>query len=290
VGIGFAKEVLNNSITSKKQLQAMLSAPLIGMVDQTEAKGEKLYILGKGDRSAAAEQIRGIRANLQFYRKEGKTLFVLLTSSFSGEGKSFLSGNLAKSYALQNLRVALLEFDMRKPKLAKRMGVDAKQGLSTVLLGRDKPADILITDPETPNLHLYPTGAVPPNPSELMAMPGMAHLKEYLDTHYDVVIVDTPPLGLVADAQVMAHWADVSLVVVRFGVTPREQVMDVEGWYQQGILPGMGIILNGVKTTGYYGGYRYSPYYYKRKYGNQYYNQEEPKGKKPFWKKAGKSS
>jgi Mrp family chromosome partitioning ATPase len=115
-----------------------------------------------------------------------------------------------------------------------------------------------------------------------MAMPGMQHLKEYLDTHYDIVIMDTPPLGLVADAQVIAPWANVSLVVVRFGVTPREQVMDIEGWFQQGILPGMGIVLNGVKTTGYYGGYRYSPYYYKRKYGHEYYHDGKAEKNKSF--------
>lgn len=277
--IGIGREVLNNKITSKAQLEQMLSAPVIASIDQSVDEEEKLAIVSMDDRSVTAEQIRALRSALRFYSVKGKPLVLLTTSSYSGEGKTFISGNLAKSYALQGLKVALLEFDMRKPKLARRMGINNKQGLSTVLMGLTNPADIFVNDAEAPNLHLYPTGAIPPNPSELIAMAGMETLKQYLLAHYDVVVIDTPPFGLVADAQMLAEWVDVSLVVVRFNVTPREQVREIENWNQQHKLGKMAVVLNGVKTEGYYG-YNYTPYYYRRKYGYEYYSNPTPKGKK----------
>jgi capsular exopolysaccharide synthesis family protein len=267
---GVAKELLNTSITNKEQLAMMLSAPVIGSIDQADDHGEKFALVSKDDRSVAAEQIRALRASLRFYAKKGKPLVVLSTSSFSGEGKTFLSSNLARSYALQQQRVALLEFDMRKPKLAKRMGFKTRNGISSVLTGAAAPGDVFVADEETPLLHLYPTGAIPPNPSELISTPEMENFMQYLQANYDVIIIDSPPQGLVSDAQLLSQWSDITLVVIRFNVTPRSQVREIENWNRQNKLGRMAVVLNGVKTTGYYG-YNYSPYYYRRKYGDAYY-------------------
>jgi capsular exopolysaccharide synthesis family protein len=281
---GVARELFNGSITNKEQLDQMLSAPVLGSVDHTENSEEQFAIVAINDRTVAAEQIRALRASLRFYATKGKPLVVLTTSSFSGEGKTFLSGNLARSFALQGLRVALLEFDMRKPKLAKRMGFRTKSGISSVLTGHAKPQDIFVADKETPTLHLYPTGIVPPNPSELITTHEMEVFKTYLLSNYDVVIIDTPPVGLVSDAQLLSEWADVSLVVIRFNVTPRSQVRDIESWHTTNKLGKMAVVLNGVKTTGYYG-YNYSPYYYRRKYGGNEYYTESVKKNGQWWRK-----
>lgn len=281
---GVGRELLNNSITNKEQLELMLSAPVIGNVDQADDHGEKFALVSKDDRSVAAEQIRALRASLRFYMQKGKPLVVLATSSYSGEGKTFLSSNLARSYAMQNQKVALLEFDMRKPKLAKRMGFKTRKGISSVLTEQAQPSEVFVVDTEAPNLHLYPTGAIPPNPSELISTPAMENFMQYLLANYDVVIVDTPPLGLVSDAQLLSEWADVSLVVIRFNVTPRSQVREIENWNKQKKLGRMAVVLNGVKTSGYYG-YNYSPYYYRKKYGYEYYTQ--PGSKKSKNKSSG---
>lgn len=276
---GVAKELLNNSITNKDQLAMMLSAPVIGSIDQADDHGEKFALVSKDDRSVAAEQIRALRASLRFYAKKDKPLVVLSTSSFSGEGKTFLSSNLARSYALQQQKVALLEFDMRKPKLAKRMGFKTRHGISSVLTGHAKPAEVFVEDSETPLLHLYPTGAIPPNPSELIATPEMRAFMDYLLANYDVIIIDSPPQGLVSDAQLLSEWSDVTLVVIRFNVTPRTQVREIENWNRQNKLGKMAVVLNGVKTTGYYG-YNYSAYYYRNKYGEGYYTSTSRGNKK----------
>jgi Mrp family chromosome partitioning ATPase len=153
-----------------------------------------------------------------------------------------------------------------------------------VLTEQAKPSEVFVVDTEAPNLHLYPTGAIPPNPSELITTQAMENFMQYLLANYDVIIVDTPPLGLVSDAQLLSEWADVSLVVIRFNVTPRSQVREIENWNKQKRLGKMAVVLNGVKTSGYYG-YNYSPYYYRKKYGYEYYTQ--PGNKKSKKKTSG---
>lgn len=150
-----------------------------------------------------------------------------------------------------------------------------------MLLGKQSPADIIIPvfDTEHEKLDLFPSGAIPPNPQELISNPSMISLKEYLDKHYDVVVVDTPPFGIVADAQILAAWADVSIIVTRFQQTVKEQVQEINEWQQRGLFKSMAIVFNGVRNSGYFG-YKYGYYYYKRKYGYSYYTNDPEKKKK----------
>lgn len=268
------KEFLNNKIISKAQLSQMVSAPVIGELDMIEKSKDILEVKRK-DRSIFGEQIRALRANLRYYYGEAKPFYVLLTSSMSGEGKTFISANLAASYALQGKKVALLEFDLRRPKLRARMGVEKRgPGISTVLIGRDKPEDVYIKIYDDDTLHLFPSGPVPPNPSELMAAEQMDTFKKYLDEHYDVVVIDTPPYGIVADAQLMQSWANIAVIVTRFRMTIREQVHEIEEWNRTKLFKNMALVFNGIRTKGYYG-YKYGYYYTKRKYGSPYYYRDE---------------
>ncbi len=140
-----------------------------------------------------------------------------------------------------------------------------------MLIGRDNPGDISLRVGEEGHLDLFPAGPVPPNPSELLSSEKMNEFKQYLDANYDVIIMDTPPNGIVSDAQLLQPWANMSLVITRFRQTIREQVNDIENWYNAGQFKPMGILLNGVTVKGYYG-YKYSYYYTKRKYGYKYYS------------------
>jgi capsular exopolysaccharide synthesis family protein len=263
------KELLNNKIISRKQLQQLSSTPVLAEIDQAKDGSESIVVSGR-DRSIIGEQFRSLRTNLGFYGKPGKTLFVVLTSSMSGEGKSFISANLAASFAILGKKVALLEFDLRKPKLRQRFDLPASRGIVNVLMGEDEPGTIAVPIMEGYHYDLFPSGPIPPNPSELMAMSGMEKLKRHLDYNYDVVIIDTPPFGLVTDAQLLNDWADVSLVVVRFMATVREQVIEIEESKRRKTFSKMALIFNGIKTSGYYG-YRYGYYGQKRKYGYGYY-------------------
>lgn len=263
------REFLNNKIVSKSQLEQITNIPVLSEIDLAKQESDAI-IISEIDRSLIGEQFRGLRTNLGFYKKIDKTLYVLVTSSMSGEGKSFISANLAASFALLGKKVALMEFDLRKPKLRQRFGIPSRKGIVNVLMGELEPSAIAEPVMEGYHFDLMPSGPIPPNPSELIGMPRMEKLKKYLDENYDVVIIDTPPFGLVTDAQLLNNWTDISLVVVRYMNTLREQVAEIDEARQKKTFKNMALIFNGIKTHGYYG-YRYGYYGQKRKYGYGYY-------------------
>jgi len=270
-------ELLNNKIISKKQLQGLSTVPVVAEIEHVSQNSAitSPFLIEGTNRSMFGEQIRSLRTSINFYTyNDNKTNYILLTSSVSGEGKSFLSMNLAKSYSLQGKKVAILEFDLRRPKISKALGLnDNDNGLTNMLVGKQTIEEIIYpivsTDLET--LHLFPSGPIPPNPQELLSSKYMKILKDYLDKHYDVVVIDTPPFGIVADAQILGPWADLSLIITRFNQTVKDQVLEINEWKEKNYFNSMAIIFNGVKNTGYFG-YKYGYYYYKRKYGYGYYS------------------
>ena len=277
------KELSNKKIISKKQLRGITSIPVLAELEQTDLGDASGFVIGEEKRSMIGEQIRTLRTNLNFYQTEGKkTTFILITSSMSGEGKSFLSLNLARSYSLQGKKVALFEFDLRRPKMSKVLGIiKPPKGISTVLLGKCELPDIIHTpanlDPEE-HFDFFPAGPIPPNPQELIGGVYLKKVKEYVDLHYDVVIMDSPPFGIVADAQILGEWADVTLIMTRFQLTIKEQVQEINEWEEKGLFKRMAIIFNGVKNKGYFG-YRHGNYYYKRRYGYSYYTKNNAETK-----------
>jgi len=271
--IAAIREVLNNKVTSKNQLMQLTNTPIIAEIDQATMIDNDPFVIKEKDRSVIGEQMRVLRANLNFYGANKHPFFILVSSVLSGEGKSFICANLGASFALMGKRTALLEFDMRKPVLSKRFNLKPQVGLSNVLIGEVEPKEIVIPLMDKHPLFLFPTGPIPPNPSELLGGENMVKLKNYLDNNYDVIIIDTPPFGLVADAQILEHWTDVNLFMVRFQKTLQEQIAEIEDVYQRKVFKNMGIIFNGIKMSGYYG-YKYGYYGAKRKYGYSYYNKE----------------
>jgi capsular exopolysaccharide synthesis family protein len=268
------KEIFNKKIISKRQLQNITNIPVLAEVEQVSNVENFPLVIGAGSRSMFGEQVRTMRTNINFYiNAEKKTNYLVITSSVSGEGKSFLSMNLAKSYSMQGKKVALLEFDLRRPKIAKALNFNVKHGLSALLVGKVKPEDIVmpIVRDDKEHFDLFPTGTIPPNPQELLSAKYMDELKTYLESHYDIVVIDTPPFGIVADAQILGKWADLSLIVTRFNQTVKEQIYEINDWNERKLFPSMAIIFNGVKNSGYFG-YKYGYYYYKRKYGYGYYS------------------
>lgn len=282
------KEITNKKIISKKQLQNLTTIPVIAELELVQYDESSPFVIGGNNRSMFGEQIRTLRTNMDFYLiNEKRTSYILLTSNVSGEGKSFLSMNIAKSYSLQEKRVALLEFDLRRPKISKALGIaENKVGITTMLTGRKTAEEIRVKviDDEKETLDVFPSGSVPPNPQELISTKYMVDFKKYLDDNYDVVVLDSPPYGIVADAQILGKWADLTLIITRFNQTIKEQVLEINEWRETGIFKNVSILFNGVKNSGYFG-YKYGYYYYKRKYGYGYYSSyisnSDKKEKKP---------
>ncbi len=271
------KELLNNKIVSKKQLQSMTAIPVIAELEHVDDFAHMPFVVEENKRSMFGEQVRALRTNINFYTSgEPGCKYIVLTSSVSGEGKSFISMNLAKSYALQGKKVALLEFDLRRPKISSAVGVTRdKPGLSSVLIGKSAIEDIIvpIEGQQQGRLDFFPAGAIPPNPQELLSGTYINNIKAHLDSNYEIVVVDTPPYGIVADAQILGEWADVTLIVTRFKQTIKDQVAEINEWEGRKVFKRMAIVFNGVKNKGYFGS-KYGNYYYKRKYGYTYYSGE----------------
>ncbi|MBX2887265.1 MAG: polysaccharide biosynthesis tyrosine autokinase [Ferruginibacter sp.] len=275
------RELLNNKIVSKKQLQSLTPIPVIAEMEQVEDSSNSPFVVEENKRSMFGEQIRTLRTSINFYTGSSEGCkYIVLTSSVSGEGKSFLSMNLAKSYSLQGKKVALLEFDLRRPKVssALKVGKD-KPGLSSVLIGKSNIEDIVVRVEGNvgTSLDFYPAGAIPPNPQELLTGKYIAQIKTYLDANYEVVVVDTPPYGIVADAQILGEWADVTLIVTRFKQTVKDQIIEINEWNSRKAFRSMALLFNGVRNKGYFGN-KYGNYYYKRKYGYTYYSGGNTKG------------
>jgi capsular exopolysaccharide synthesis family protein len=254
----YIRELLNNRVRSTKELKTLTSVPVLAEIAQQET-GD---LITANSRSIVAEQIRSLRTNLQYLRsrkaQEGGGRVTLLTSSMSAEGKSFIACNLAVIHAFSHKKTVLLELDLRKPKISRYLNLGPHTGLSNYLIGEVDIAGIIQPLANYPKLSVIGSGPVPPNPSELLAGDDMDELMAYLKANYDEIIIDTPPAGLVTDAQLLGRFADVTLFLVRQGVTFKSQVENINELQKQERFPKLNIILNGVKIGGGYGyGYGY---------------------------------
>lgn len=224
-----------------------------------------------------AEQFRIIRSNLQYIigKKEKNTIMV--TSSFSGEGKSFVSLNVASVMALAGKKTIILELDIRKPKIISGLNMAKGPGLTNYLIGKSDLEELIQPVPDMENLYVLGCGPVPPNPAELLLDPKVEEMFKHLQEKFDVVVIDTAPVGMVSDAQTLSKFADCSLYIVRQGYTFKKQITLVDEFYLENKLPHVAIIINDVKIKAGYGYYGYGRYGYGQGYGYGYgsYYEEE---------------
>ncbi|WP_256013232.1 GumC family protein [Desertivirga xinjiangensis] len=249
----FIKELLNNRVRSVKDVKRLTEVPLLGEIAQQEAN----ELITVNNRSAMAEQLRSMRINLQYLGgrkgKESKGVVTLLTSSMSGEGKSFVACNLAAVHAISGKKTVILELDLRKPKVSRYLNLKSNIGLSNYLIGKAEIEKIIQPLDGYTNISVIGSGPLPPNPSELLAGEEMEVLINYLKEHYDEIIIDTPPIGLVIDAQILARFADITLFLVRQGITFKSQLSKISELQQEQKFPKMNVVLNGVKLGENYG-------------------------------------
>ena len=263
--IGFFETKVDN----EKTLSELTNVPILGRIAFSK-KGENI-VVKKGSRSAIAEMFRLLRTNLNYLNVNREKQVLLVTSSVSGEGKSFIGLNLAMTIALSNKKVVLLGLDLRKPKMHQYLGVENEAGLSNYLIQQSELADVVHTFSDNPNLSYITSGPIPPNPAELILSERMDELMAQLQAEYDYVVIDTPPIGLVSDALLLRKYVSNILVVVRQKYTKKAMVRDLETLHQNDELKGAGIVFNAVKMgRSYYG---YGGYHYG--YGQGYYVSEE---------------
>lgn len=268
----FIKESLNNRIRKSSQIEKLTKATVLGQVSRSD--NEDVLISVSQPRSMVSEQIRGLRTNLEFIipDKSGKVL--LFTSSISGEGKSFLSLNLGASIASTDKKVIILELDLRKPKLLSTLGLTQGLGLSEYLIGKVEYSGIVQPVTLQPNFYLIESGAIPPNPAELLLNGRLDLLIEQLKREYDYIILDTPPVGLVTDAQILGRYADSTLFVVRYNFTMKDNIRLLNPLLKKNIFKRLNIIFNSIDVNSFsYNHYQYA------------YYQESTEKKESWWRK-----
>ena len=278
VGYVYGKELMNNKVVKLEDITSRTQAPVLGEVLYEEDSPN--IVVNSNSRSAVAEQFRSIRTNLQYIhgkQEAGLGKVTLFTSSMSGEGKSFVASNLAVALAISGRKTVLLELDLRKPKISKYLNLNNNTGFSHYLIGKAGHQDIIQPSGIHENLLVICSGPIPPNPSELLLENSVEALIAFLRINFDEIIIDTPPIGLVTDAQILSRIADASVYIVRHGYTEIEQLNQVAQLYDKGIFPKLNIILNGIQLQGSYG-YGYSGYGYG--YGYGYYSSDKPTEKK----------
>ncbi|WP_348823542.1 exopolysaccharide transport family protein [Flavobacterium aestuarii] len=269
---------LNNTIHNPEDISKITSIPLIGIIGVNHDKSE-LAVFDK-PKSALSESFRAIRSSLQFlYKKNNvagaKTL--MITSSVSGEGKTFCSINIATVFALSEKRTVIVGMDLRKPKLFDEFSLVNSVGVVNYLI-KDKKLDEIINHTSVPYLDVILSGPIPPNPSELILSDAMKELMDELKTKYDYIILDTPPVGLVSDSLELVQYSDVNLYIVRQNFTKKEMITLLNNRIGREELKNTSIILNGFENKAKYGGgYGYGYGYGSGNYSNGYHEVEKKK-------------
>ncbi len=291
IGLIMFLESLNDKVQTEEDVQRLTTVPVYGVLGQSLSK-EKL-VVRENSRTAIAEMFRLLRANLAFVAPGMPLKSLLMTSSTSGEGKSFISLNLGMSLALSGKKVLIVELDLRRPKQEMYMSIEpGEDGIVNYIIDHSmKSSQIVRNTGLHLNLDFIGSGPVPPNPGELILSPRLRELIAEMREQYDVIILDAPPVGLVADALQMRDLADATLYVVRSGYTYRGQLRIIEDIAKNGKLNRPFIVLNAVpfNKPGYggaaygygygYGSDRKSKGYYEpeRRNKQQYKSKVKPK-------------
>lgn len=261
-------ELLNTKVQSKEDIEKLTTIPFIGGVGHNSIA--KNLIVREKPKSAVAESFRALRSNLNFFTGDKTKQVFMVSSSISGEGKTFTTVNLATVFALSGKRTLIVGADMRRPKISENFGKDNSVGLSTFLSGQSEFPDV-IRETEVENLYLVSGGPVPPNPSELLLTDRFeSFIKSALDK-FDFVIIDTPPLALVTDAFVISKFVDHTVFVLRQNYSPKEFVRSIDEYHRSGKLKNMSILLNDIYKSGLGYGYGYGrgyAYHYGYAYGS----------------------
>lgn len=270
----FMKENMNTKVRGRKDLEN-LSVPLIGEIPQysgtkkrwwrplnRDRQEMKTIVVNEGNRNIINEAFRVMRSNVDFMVSKDSSRHVFVLTSFNpGSGKSFLSMNIAISFAIKKKRILVIDGDLRHGSISSFIASPDK-GLSDYLGNRIEDwREIIVPYKEYANLHVIPIGTVPPNPTELLEDGKLADLITALRPEYDYIFIDCPPIDIVADTQIIEKQADRTIFVVRSGLLDRSMLSELETMYTEKRFKSLSMILNGTESTGGRYGYRYGYHY-----------------------------
>ena len=287
VGIIYLIGLTKFRLEGRADVEKLTTVPIVGDIPLTDEKNEKdgSIAVFENQNNLMSETFRNIRTNLQFMLQNDKKV-ILVTSTVSGEGKSFISANLAISLSLLGKKVVIVGLDIRKPGLNKVFRLSTKEkGITLYLANPDTDLMSLVQPSDVnKNLSILPGGTVPPNPTELLARDGLNKAIEILKKNFDYVILDTAPVGMVTDTLLIGRVADLSVYVCRADYTHKVEYTLINELAEEKKLPNICTVINGVdlkrRKYGYYYGYgKYGKYYgYGKRYGYGYgYGQENNK-------------
>ena len=261
IGISY---LLNNKISNTQQLERSTNLPVIGSIPLYRKSREfsTRLVVDKNPKSEITEAFRAIRSNLEFLHLNGKKTIISITSTVSGEGKTFIAVNLGGIISMLNNKVVLLDLDMRKPKIQKVFyDQEITHGISTILIDKHGVKEC-IKNTDLENLDYIPSG-IPPNPSELVHSDIFDRMIEELKSIYDVIIIDTPPVGLVTDGIIAMKKADIPLYIFRADFSKKNFVKGIGKFIRAQKVKNLSLILNAIKYSGRsgYGYYQDNGYY-----------------------------
>lgn len=285
VGIIYLIGLTKFKLEGRADVEKLTTIPIVGDIPLTDEKNEKdgSIAVFENQNNLMSETFRNIRTNLQFMLQNDKKV-ILVTSTVSGEGKSFISANLAISLSLLGKKVVIVGLDIRKPGLNRVFRLSTKEKGITLYLANPETDLMSLVQPSDINQNLYilPGGTVPPNPTELLARDGLDKAIEILKKNFDYVILDTAPVGMVTDTLLIGRVADLSVYVCRADYTHKVEYTLINELAEEKKLPNLCTVINGVdlkrRKYGYYYGYgKYGKYYgYGKRYGYGYgYGQEK---------------
>ena len=280
VGCLWLIRMLRFKIEGRADVERITDVTIVGDVPQTEKRSEGAIVIRENRNDLMEEVFRSVRTNVQYMLREGQKV-ILITSTTPGEGKSFIAGNLATSFAFMGKKTVIVGMDIRKPGLNKVFNISRKIEGITSYLASPSTVELMslcqksdISD----NLYILPGGTVPPNPTELVARDAFDKAVEVLKKNFDYIILDTAPIGIVTDTQLISRVADVSIYICRADYTHKSDYALINELKAEGKLPNLCTIINGInmdkRRNGYYYGYgkygHYGKYGYGKKYGYGY--------------------
>ncbi|MEM9896123.1 MAG: polysaccharide biosynthesis tyrosine autokinase, partial [Bacteroidota bacterium] len=258
-----AKYLIHNKIAGVRELEKLVNVPVLGSIPRYSKQQLELtaLIVDKDSRSSLSESLRTIRTNMDFLSSYSNCRKISVTSTISGEGKTFIAANLAAIISMGDQRVCVVDVDMRKPKVHLAFKGDLlEQGMSTILSGKSNWKDCL-QETSLKNLTYIPAGPTPPNPSELLLQREFEELISEMEEEFDAIIIDTPPVGLVTDGRLVMKKCDVQLYVVRADYSRRNFTKVINDFKEARQFSNLTCVLNAVNVDAGYGyGYGYGYY------------------------------
>jgi capsular exopolysaccharide synthesis family protein len=251
--------LFSDKVSSRQEIIGRTSLSVLGYINHISKRDK--HILPVLVSNAVGEQFRAIRTTVYSLLRNKNKKVILVTSSANEEGKSFISLNLAAAFAMPGKKVALLEFDIRRPTVAKKLNMDSGHGLTLYLTGEaNNISEISYVVDNIPSLHIYPSGPIPLNPADLLSAGKLNHLFETLKENYDYIIVDSPPASMVSDSFILGEYSDMVLYIIRSQKTSKKQLDFISEAISNNSLNNVALILNDIKKSDNNGVYFQSDY------------------------------